>query len=336
MPSLSPHCRHCLRFTLICRLFMLVYFLLNTLPMISKRKKRTSSARNSRIARIFGDPDPWRPAFNLGPLNLVQTLSGDEFVDLLSEHEDQADAFLRKNLPDFAPQLSVGEILRVWVDEWLDSGKSEDGADDPRKRNFEKADGASLAAYKYSKGRRISLLGRSGDLGIWFDPYKEDPKSLSPYFGPTSEDIAREKLVFFLLSDLRYKLAKCRKAECGRYFLLKHWKRSYRRGTVCDTCQRVRSLESAVKATANNRLMAKKVLYKLVTNKFASQILNTPDWYRNAELKEAIVNYLNTCIKRSDSLRALYWSGPRKGVTGKWLANSKNWKEIETATKGGD
>ena len=94
---------------------MLAFLLMDTLSMIIQRRKRSSNARNARIGRMFGGSDPWRPAHKLGPLKLVQTLDGDEFVDFLNRREDTPEAdFVRKNLPDFAPQLPVVEILRTY------------------------------------------------------------------------------------------------------------------------------------------------------------------------------------------------------------------------------
>jgi len=68
---------------------------------------------------------------------------------------------------------------------------------------------------------------------------------------------------------------------------------------------------------------------------FAKQIRSTPYWYKQPELKGAIAEYLNQQIERSDLLRAVYLSGKREGVTGKWVARSENWKGIENALKGG-
>jgi hypothetical protein len=186
------------------------------------------------------------------------------------------------------------------------------------------AENASLAAYEYSTRGRIHLIGIENSLEVSFDEYEKSNRKPRLLFGPRSEDISREKLVFFLLSDLRFKLAKCRKDGCGRYFVLKHWNRHYKLGTLCDTHQRSRSLESAVKATADSRRNAAKALHGLAAEKFANQITAAPNWPIDAKLKEKVVLYLNDEIHRSDSLKAVY----RDGITGKWLARSENWKAM--------
>src|SRR4051794_30171796 len=94
----------------------------------------------------------------VGPLTGIQTFNVKEFIELLK----QQDPFqsVRPAAPEYLP-LPVGVILRAWVDEWLDSGINQDGSEDPQNRNFEMADKVSLAAYKYSKRGRITLLGTS-------------------------------------------------------------------------------------------------------------------------------------------------------------------------------
>src|SRR6185437_16732956 len=267
------------------------------------------------------------PYHRLGPLNLTQHLDEGEFIQLLNDRRktNAANSGLLPLMPVFP---SVPEIIREWIDEWLYSGRDPGGVEKSAERHFTEGSKASLAAYEYSKRNRIGLLGISGSLEVWFSPYETDngrPRLL----GVRNEDIAREKLVFFLLSEFRFKLAKCRKEGCGKYFALKHWKRTYKRGTVCADCQRIRSQESAAKATSGDRIQAEWMLSRLAAKKFSKQILRNPNWVNDRHLRESLVKYLNTQIERVDLLRAVYLSGPRNGITGKWLSRAKNWKSIE-------
>jgi hypothetical protein len=277
----------------------------------------------------------WRREAKLEDLNLIQGLDVDKFLKLLNRK-----ATPEKLLPskpndlarfDYTPPPTTQESLRGWVDEWLDSARDEHGGEDPRERSFAKARGTVLAA---SEPRKIRFIGRGNSLSPWFDTYDKEPTgSLQPLIGqpPRSTEYAREQLVFFLLSDVRFRLAKCRKEHCGTYFLLRHWNRQYKRGTLCDSCNRSRSEESAIKATAQVRDDAKRELHKSAAKKFAKQIRSTPRWHQQKELKDRIADFLNTRIERSESLGSVY----KGGITGKWVARSENWNGIETALKGG-
>jgi hypothetical protein len=273
------------------------------------------------------------PHHQLGPLKVSQRLDEWEFIELLNNREDTD-----KPLNGLLPRMSlavppISEILREWVDEWLDSGRTLDGVERPVGRQFREDGRIRLVVFEYSKRNRISLLGTSEGLKLWFDPYGER-KGRPFILGVRNEDIAREKLVFFLLSDLRFKLAKCRQDGCGKYFALKHWKRTYKRGTFCSDCQRARSQESALKATAGDRTDAGWMLCHLAAKKFARQIEKSPDWHKSPPLRASVLKYLNARIERVNLLKAVYLSGPRQGITGKWLSRASNWKAIESIAKG--
>jgi hypothetical protein len=288
------------------------------------------SAIQSKSRPIGGIAGPTAP---LDTFNLIQSLDLDKFLALLNRRDPA-----RKRLPsqepddiDYKPHATTQELLRGWVDEWLDSGKDDSGVEDPRERNFGKARGTASAA---REPRNFRLVGSGNSLSPWFDTYDKEPTgSLYPLIGqpPRSTEYAREQLVFFLLSDVRFRLAKCRREHCGTYFLLKHWNRQYKRGTLCDSCKRSRSEESAIKATAQVRDDAKAELHNLAARKFAKQIRSTSRWHQQKELKDRIADFLNAKIERSDSLGAVY----KKGITGKWVARSENWNGIETTLKGG-
>ena len=211
-------------------------------------------------------------------------------------------------------------------------GKKKQGVDDPRDRNFKMSERVAAAVYEYSKQGKILLLTNSNSLAPWLARFDREPSTpLRALIGPRPEDYAKEQLVFFLLSNIRFKLAKCRKEHCGTYFLLNHWNRRYKGGTLCDSCKRTRSEASAMKATADSRSTAAAELHKFVARKFAKQIRSAPGWQKQKELKGRIAAYLNAKIERSESLRAVY----KRGITGKWVARAENWNEIDTILKGG-
>jgi hypothetical protein len=132
-----------------------------------------------------------------------------------------------------------------------------------------------------------------------------------------------------LLTELRLRIAKCCNSECGTYFLLGQWNRSYKNGTFCDKCKRRRSIKSAKDDIARGRLSAQRALYRLAGKQFAKQIRGDEGWYRNAALKEAMAEHLRRQIEKSDELVAMYPSG----VTGKWIAGRENWTGINAAVQ---
>lgn len=285
----------------------------------------------------------WRREAKLEDLKLIQGLDIDKFLELLNRKAIPQMPVLPQtpllspklgDLPrfDYTPPPTTQEILRGWVDEWLDSARDEHGGEDPRERDLDKAPRAAQAANDYLEQRKFHFVASGNSLRPWFDTYEREPTiPLRTLIGPRPEHYAKEQLVFFLLSNLRFRVAKCRKENCGTYFLLRHWNRRYKGGTLCKSCGRSRSLESAAKATAEVRKDAATQLHSLAAKKFAKQIRSTPRWHQQKELKDRIADFLNAKIERSGSLGAVY----KGGITGKWVARSENWNGIETALKGG-
>jgi hypothetical protein len=134
----------------------------------------------------------------------------------------------------------------------------------------------------------------------------------------------------FLLCNWRPKLAKCRRADCGRYFELKHWNRTYKRGIRCPECQRKRSQETAVLSTSKSRKQAESELYRQAAKRFGKRIAKQPAWYSDPKVKCEMIDFLNEQIAKSDSLLSVY----RRCLTGKWLGWKKNRDGIERAAKG--
>lgn len=274
------------------------------------------------------DRDSQGSQLQISPLRTVQRLDSEELLSVLNFKDGSAQE-PKEGLLSRMNRISMR--LRCWIDEWLDSGRSADGVECSRSRNYESAKAVGEAVYKYSTRGKMHLLGTRDGLELWFDLQGEKAPLASEGF-PLAiyiETVASEKLVLFLLSDLSYKLAKCREVGCGRYFFLKQWNRTYKNGTLCDKHQRTRNLKSAMKATAVERDNVKKELYRLTAQKFTKEITDAPGRPIDPALKEMIALYLNAEIRGSESLQAVY----REGVTGKWLANAKNWNPIVSCAR---
>lgn len=288
----------------------------------------------------FLSVDEWGPSVSLELVKPIQSVKVDALLALLNRKVPKPVQVPGSMQPlastgvepiKFETIRSTHEVLKLWIDEWLDTGRSEYG-EDPRTRSIQTAENVMLAVYEFCKRGRAILMPEGNSLGLWLVKYDPEPKStLRPAFGPRPEDYAREHLVFFLLSELRFTLAKCRGEHCDTYFLLKHKNRLYKRGTFCDSCQRHRSQRSARQATVREREDVKLTLHRGVARRFGKDIRRNPLWHRDEGLKEKISLFLNTRFGEKELVRAAY----PKGITGKWVANKKNWDPIERAAKGG-
>jgi len=175
-------------------------------------------------------------------------------------------------------------------------------------------------------------MGFKSGLEPFIQEYpKEDTGPMRPLVGPRAKDYAREQLVFFLLSQVRFSLARCRNEECGIYFLLNQWNRLYPNGTLCEACKRKRSHESAKVATAREREAVREALHRAAAKRFRREIRGNPLWYRTETHKQRVADFLNAKFADDESFRKAY----PIGLTGKWVANVKNWKPIEATAKGG-
>ena len=255
---------------------------------------------------------------SLNPPRIVQTLDEGEFLDLLNSPP--------KLVGQIGPYSSA-ERLRGWIDQWLDSGFGTAGDEHPADRHLHLNTDASEAVRNYSDGK-MTLFAYGDGLTLYFRETEEPKPS---YIYTKYDAYAQRFLVFFLLSDLRHTLAKCRDKDCGRYFILKRWNQPYSRGTKCPVHQRASSLESAKKATSADRIEAENALYGLAAQRFSKVIHSNPNWHTDPKVKITVARYLNDRISRSPDLGAVYLSGARKGITGKWLARTKNWQGIQNA-----
>jgi hypothetical protein len=218
--------------------------------------------------------------------------------------------------------VSPNAQLRMYVDEWLDTGV-EQGTEDPRRRDLTAAPNACWAVRRFADKQKFRLEPISDGLCLQFPSEGKVRGIADP--DDSAMDQANRLFSLFLLCDWRQRLAKCRR--CGDYFELKHWKRLYKRGIACPGCARVRS---AVLSTSKARENAETALYRLVARRFGRRIAKTPNWYRDPRLRAEIIEFVNERIVNSNSLASVY----RKRLTGKWLSWFKNRDGIEKALKG--
>lgn len=230
-----------------------------------------------------------------------------------------------KQLP-WMPESDAFTFVRAYVDEWLDSGRTAHEGESPRRRNLHATQGArnAIAGFSAVKGNKFSFKPISDGVELEFEDWPL-PGLKYPHNTPREE--ANWLFALFMMSDLRFTLAKCKKAECGCYFEVKQRNRTYTLGTYCPVCRRVPSRESAKRRTSETRDDAERTLYRLAAKRFARRIRANEKWRDDAGLKSAIIGHLNREIERREGLSRVY----PHGVTPKWLAWEKNRKGIEAA-----
>ncbi|MDP8991212.1 MAG: hypothetical protein M3N41_14170 [Acidobacteriota bacterium] len=227
------------------------------------------------------------------------------------------------------PAQDVCAQLRAYVDEFLNTGVLAD-VETPRLRDATKAANALRALRRFNRNNPMQLEIFSDSVSIEFAGGKSVTiGELARRPLETPQAMADRFFGLLFLSGWTPRLAKCRRAECGRYFWLKHWNRIYKRGTSCPMCTRVRSLESALIHTAETRKAIQTELYRLTAKRFSKQIAKTPGWGRDSELRAKIIDFLSAKILGSERLSAFY----PHGITGKWLSWSKNQQGIANAVR---
>ncbi|HKV77397.1 MAG TPA: hypothetical protein VJP02_04620 [Candidatus Sulfotelmatobacter sp.] len=177
--------------------------------------------------------------------------------------------------------------IRTCVDQWIDSGKL-DGSEAPETRTLAKAPKACAEALAFWEESR-NITERSGSIPVLH---------LSPKFSagdPEAIDWKARRVIFgVLFSKLRFRIAKCRFAKCGRYFILgnNRKKQTYKNGLFC--CIEHNRAESAIRNVGNRRKKATEQLIEWA----AREALRVGRNAGEAQIKEAIVRRLNERIAK--------------------------------------
>lgn len=298
-------------------------------PLISGAENFEAWAELNTLSISISRDDPFRPIRNLGGLNR------DRFLEILNADRDLPQITFK---PRLRGALSSGFIprdqqcyrmtaqLRMYIDEWLNTGRSKDGTEDPRGRDLTKAPTACWAIH-HANGEAPRLEPAPNGLNLRF-PTESRQAPITSVFGQ-QVDRANTLLTLFFLCGWRLRLAKCRREGCGCYFELKKSHFTYKKGTFCPECTRARSLESALFSTSQMRKTAEAQLYELISKQFWRRIEQHPGWHDDQGLRKQIVQYVNARIGRRDDLKTVYGRGGRQGITEKWMAWKKNRLGVE-------
>jgi hypothetical protein len=125
------------------------------------------------------------------------------------------------------------ETLRSFVDEWLDSGRTTDGQEEPQKRTLSLS--ACLAVNGYLQRHPPQFFVFEGNkIGAVFA--EEKPPRTGPD-NPIAEakEEATRLFVHFMDSDARRLIAKCH--YCKEHFYPKRIQDLYKRGAYCEACR---------------------------------------------------------------------------------------------------
>ena len=229
--------------------------------------------------------------------------------DLMSEIKGKPELPPEWKLP--SPLVTVAR-LRQLVDEWIATGFASDGGDSPRQRELIRARGAFAAvkACAATNPCKLHFLEKAAELVVvvGVPPAWSGPNLIDPLGGAIGE--ADRIFTSMMTSEWKNTVCKCR--LCGRYFVRKKLRRSYRHGVFC-TREHQRHA-SAAACTSNRRLAATRELIDYAANWLLKQSVKDRRWQDNAALKYALAGAISVKLERTPSLRVSH-----QGVKVNWV-----------------
>ena len=194
-------------------------------------------------------------------VNVVLNFDPSELVDTLNWSSSGPHVSVRLQPFQSKYLAALQQRLREYVDAWIKCGVRQDGSEAPGDRSHDRV--IQLAVDPSGTPEELMLANSFGFfcdthiLKINFPLGSKDPTlEVSPQEAKPHTHVhqkATSLVVGLLLSDLRYRIAKCRYEKCGQYFFLKGKAREkvYAHGLFCSTrCNRA---ASAVKLTKQRR-----------------------------------------------------------------------------------
>jgi hypothetical protein len=224
-------------------------------------------------------------------------------------------------------------VVRFCLDEWIDSGRREDGSEAVRWRNLKQAPAARMIAEAYWNTSSV----RYQDDGLELlppprDQFKSFPfgTSIDEFMSRTAGRIpdyaewkAHRVVALILASDLRLLIAKCRYPKCKHpYFLLRQHQveRTYQDGIFCRV-RNHRRIVAAARHIDEYRKAADERLFELAAKCLRNRKV-PKDWHANSAFKSALALHLEVLYDKSKSI-----PHTRTGIKANWV--TRHWKEIE-------
>jgi hypothetical protein len=191
----------------------------------------------------------------------------------------------------------VSAYLREVLDEWLNTGVKTDGSEIPGDRSLAKTGRALMVIWEYLENAppTVRITPESEKLSV-------DVASPIGYRGDVASFFASQRIeatrlfLGVVVSDWKCRLCKCRYPSCGRYFLLRKVRRSYRRGTFC--MPRHASSAAAKSAIPESRRTATAELVEEAARMLCRKNVG-PEWQQDSELKRDLAQRLSLVIART-------------------------------------
>jgi hypothetical protein len=157
-------------------------------------------------------------------------------------------------------EVALRDRLRSLVDAWIDSGIGDQQTECPRDRSLNGSFAQPSREPEILRNVANGVLSRhppflsaldngsiSLDMSVGLGVYGN--LSRNPTVNHSkAEDEADRLFTFFILSEERFKIARCRR--CGVYYFLSRPRAIYKRGSFCRKCK---SAECAIKRTKETR-----------------------------------------------------------------------------------
>jgi hypothetical protein len=225
-------------------------------------------------------------------------------------------------------------LLREFVDDWITTGVTREGIEIPGSRSFL----VPHKRYKF-KAERVLKMGerifREGGPTIQF-PLSRPYYTVDGFgsFHPCAnvwkhakQEAERYMIWFFAVGDLKFRIVKCRKRECGRYDLIKrrnplstdkdgNYTVIYKRGNYCRAHN-----PSAKVVTEERREKKKDLLLNLAKVGLKKWHAYQPFSRSKNRMQNYVVRFINSNIPPD-----LAKISPLTPITGKWL--TRNRKDI--------
>jgi hypothetical protein len=230
---------------------------------------------------------------------------------------------LRTQPKSWSPfNLIVTTRFRELVDDWLATGVDADRSESSAKRNLSAAHIATEAVVGSTRRKQVELsIDSTGELAILVMAEPGEEAFTSYNYCRAAFRKADALFRAMMAVDWKRRLFKCRRSNCGQYFVVeKLLRRPYRHGVFC--CHEHRRSESAANCTNSRRELAKSGLVKCAAEWLLNQRGSGEAWQESKHVKLRLASFLSAKISREPNLRA---AGQRVGV--KWV--TRHAPEIE-------
>ena len=285
---------------------------------VQEKKAEDVKAKRERPAlmRIYNLADQ---DLIIGTLNRAQP-SDEALIQMVERYAEKAGAISR----DERRSLRLSETskwLRIYIDEWLTTGLNPDGSESPRKRDLFRTNAGWETLSYLEEYPPVVSFSVDGSLTVTIgdsDILGSSPKWNDFFLAMTKE--AQRLFTAVMASDWKQCICKCRHAGCGRYFVLRKPRQSYRHGTFC--CREHQRLASALACTTYRRFWVGRELIDVAARKLVECRVRGPGWHEDTMWKRRLATAISKAMSHNPNLRA-----NRKTVKANWVA--RHWLEIE-------